>query len=1024
MCGIAGLFRTQGVVAPPEIQGVERMLDAQLHRGPDDQGLFRHPQALLGHRRLSILDTSSAGRQPMANEDQTVQVVFNGEIYNFQDLRRELETAGHRFVSRTDTEVLVHGYEAWGMEGLLEHLRGMFAFALLDLSARSGPRLFLARDRFGIKPLYYYQDHEKILFASEVRAMQASGLIPDRLNAESLLRFLELGSVPAPLTTVQKVWSLPAGHYLSLGRGPVEPTNYWDLARVLDQPVRPVTRLEAVEETRRQLLDAVQGHLISDVPLGIFLSGGIDSSSLTALASRLQPGHVTTLSVLFDEPAYDEGRYARLVARQYGTDHREIRVRRQAFEDELPRMLAAMDQPTLDGINTYVVSKAAHEAGLKVVLSGLGGDELFSGYRHLHHARWIGAAVRGISCVPPGVRGPLLSLVESLSRPSHPGVADKLWCLRDMDPASPYRLFRALFPPERIAGLLGVSVRDTERARWVPEGVDVLKRFPEEERLRLLEFDHYLQNQLLKDSDVMSMAHSLELRVPFLDHRLVEEILRLPPDVRRSSQSKGLLVEAMGPEFPREVWDRPKQGFTFPFGEWFRQKADDFEAMALEHTPLERKAVQAIWAGVRAGRLHWSRAWATVIVARFYGGSNDVIPGGNWPGIQQCRTTILDSPPVAAGNDDFRTFRFVPKPQWVVLLTDLFGALGGITTFNRALVAALRAIAKERGWALQFLVLHDAPTARRLAGADVRSFGGSRLRFFKQAVCSLRKADGAFFGHAHFSPLVWMQKKNSQSYAIAHGIDVWQKLPLLRRLGLRKMSRILAVSRYTLDQMLSRNGLSPEQGDVFPDTIDPAFNNRVVMKTRRELSLPEGPMILTVSRLSDAEHYKNIDWMIERLSDVRRDVPAAFLVVVGDGPDRSRLEALARRCGVNQQVIFAGRVSGADLPSYYEACDVFALPSEGEGFGIVFLEAMSHGKPCVGARAGGVPEVVVHDVTGLLVEPRQGSSLVAALVLLLKDAALASRFGEAGREHLEQTFSVERFRQRLETILDGRKEVL
>ena len=389
MCGIAGLFRASGV-SEEDKHAVSRMTAAQAHRGPDDGGLHAATHAVLGHRRLSILDLSASGHQPMSNEDGSIWVTYNGEIYNQRELRRELVRAGHDFRSTTDTEVLVHGYEQWGIDGLLTRLRGMFAFGLYD--PRRG--LLLARDRLGIKPLYYFAAGETVLFASEVKALLRSGLVPEERDRKALAGFLIAGAVPSPLTIIKGVRCLPPGHWVDCSRQAVPLTvqKYWDL------DCSPNYGGADTSDIRICLDDAVRRHFASDVPVGVFLSGGVDSAGLVAVASRvLQPdaGALVTLTVTFDEREYTESAPARQVADRFHTSHREIRVTAADFQNEFHAFLGSMDQPTNDGINTYFISKAARQAGLTVVLSGLGGDEIFWGYRHyrwLAHAKWLTAS--------------------------------------------------------------------------------------------------------------------------------------------------------------------------------------------------------------------------------------------------------------------------------------------------------------------------------------------------------------------------------------------------------------------------------------------------------------------------------------------------------------------------------------------------------------------------------------------------------------------------------------------------------
>lgn len=631
MCGIAGIYKFNQPVTADDVAAVKKMTDAQIHRGPDGEGIValhasRHaphtlqPSVVLGHRRLSIIDLSEAGRQPMSNEacpecrrgGGTVWVTYNGEIYNYRELREELAGKGHAFRSQTDTEVLAHGYGEWGIEGLLSRLRGMFAFALYDArsSLSSSPltshpsRLILARDRFGIKPLYYGEHGGLIAFASEVRALMASGLLPPEENPRARIAFLLTGSVPVPWTTFKAVHALPAGHYLIADEGGVALQPYWDLSAT--QLSALSSQHSAITTTRSLLEDSVGFHLISDAPLGVFLSGGIDSSALTALAALQRQKPVTTLSVVFEEAAYSEASHQRAVAARYGTDHREVLIRGKDFRKELPSVFGAMDQPTIDGVNTYFIAKAAKEAGLKAVLSGLGGDEVFWGYSSF---RRIGR-LRAVQRLPSLLRAPL-RMAGVL-----PGSRRRLEYLSSDDPLSLYLTVRGLFTRRETAKLLGCAEREV---REVFEALTPERREESPEAfLQRMECDRYLQNQLLKDTDFMSMAHSVEIRVPFLDHPLVEYVAGLPSGAKlQAGVNKPLLVKALGDDLPRAIWNRPKMGFIFPFGEWMREGAEELEAGSHERAFLDRKAAKSIWDGFKAGRVHWSRPWALVVLQRW-----------------------------------------------------------------------------------------------------------------------------------------------------------------------------------------------------------------------------------------------------------------------------------------------------------------------------------------------------------------------------------------------------------------------
>jgi asparagine synthase (glutamine-hydrolysing) len=650
MCGIAGIVKLAGAATSRDVAAVLSMLNGQVHRGPDDWGLLLPdetarnaevraltsqgfdrlstypvldlaPVAILGSRRLSILDVSRRGRMPMGSSDGRIWITYNGEIYNYRELRAELEQRGFSFQSNSDTEAILHGYEVWG-EDIIPRLRGMFAFAMFDLS-RAGSRLILAKDRFGIKPIYYYQDHERMIFASEVRALMRSGVIPDEKNPEALAQFLRLGSVPVPQTTVKNVFAIPMGHHLTL-EGPnwQRPAlkQYWN---VLDHPAQPKSSYNShdfdqdIAATRAILGEAVKLHLISDVPLGIFLSGGVDSSGLVALASKASERPLTTLSVAFEEPDYNEAQYARIIAKRYRTIHREVVLSRKDFFDELPRIFFSLDQPTVDGVNTYFISRSARAAGLTVVLSGTGGDEVFWGYGHFRKAMSLDRLRSILVRVPTWLRRAVIEAVAHAGPLVRRSGLEKLSYLKKPTNENLYLLFRGLFTEHQVRDLLGTS-------EWESKGLASVLHLTESsvgrsiiDSLTAFEFTHYLQNQLLRDTDLMSMAHSVEARVPFLDHQLVEHVLRLPATAKlHHTINKPLLVNALRDELPRDVWDRPKMGFTLPFAEWLKTNSAELEAAVLRRKLFRRATVEAIWKGFKGGRVHWSRPWALMVATQ------------------------------------------------------------------------------------------------------------------------------------------------------------------------------------------------------------------------------------------------------------------------------------------------------------------------------------------------------------------------------------------------------------------------
>ena len=646
MCGLAGLMRLDGRVTVEDVGAVLRMLDAQDHRGPDDWGLLLPDAAarsrelgpllgrldpahvmtypverssattVLGVRRLAILDRSPRGRMPMGSANRRGWLAYNGETYNYRELRAELGPA-ESFSSGSDTEVLLRAFDTWG-EVALARLRGMFGLAYFQ--AGPTPTLLLARDRFGIKPLYWHEDRRRVLFASEVTAIVRGGLVPDEASGEALARFLEWGSVPSPLTTVKDVRALPPGHILKISSRGARVERYWDLDGAVEAARRaaPRTAADAVVATRERLEESVRLHLVSDVPLGVFLSGGIDSSALAALAAEGRPQPLTTLSVAFEERALSEAAYARRMAARIGADHHEVLLRAPEVFANLGAFFAAMDQPTVDGLNTWCIARAAREAGLTVVLSGLGGDEVFWGYDHLRRTAALGLARAVMAALPAAVRrgvtrlGPMAGAL--LARPG----LDRLAALEAPTPPGVYHLVRGLFPRATVRDLLGASEGDLEAAAPALTGDARAGAGDLREALTRLEFSHYLGDQLLRDTDVMGMAHSIEARVPYLDHRLVETVLGLPAALKLDrARPKPLLLDALGDRLPREIWDRPKMGFTFPMAAWMRERAPELERLCLEDKRLQRSAVEAVWSAFAAGRSHWSRPWALLVLARF-----------------------------------------------------------------------------------------------------------------------------------------------------------------------------------------------------------------------------------------------------------------------------------------------------------------------------------------------------------------------------------------------------------------------
>jgi asparagine synthase (glutamine-hydrolysing) len=562
MCGIAGRFNFDRGQSVDPVQ-LAAMTTIVAHRGPDGDGFYFGEGVGLGHRRLSIIDLAT-GDQPLANEDATVWVVFNGEIYNFADVRTELEAFGHHFRSHSDTEVIVHAYEQWG-DDAVERFRGMFAFALWDARKR---RLLLVRDRLGVKPLYYAVTPTGVVFGSEIKSILEDPEVSREWSAEAIDAYLALQYVPAPSTIYKGIHKLPPGHRLVAEQGRTSISQYWDLRFTGDGD--PSREEEYLEKLDALITESVRLRLISDVPLGAFLSGGIDSSLVVAAMVATASGRVLTTSVGFDEHAFNEIEYARTVARHLGTESHE-RIVKPDVVDLLPKLAWHFDEPFGDSsaVPTYYVSGAAREH-VTVALSGDGGDELWAGYaRHrverweLNARRWLGPAAsltgRLAGLAPIGIKG-----ARSLR---HLALSPADACARKQA----YGLFEAggraaMYSPDFRASVAGSDPLASFRAAYEAcTSADPL------DRALYADVKTYLVDDILTKVDRMSMAVSLESREPLLDHKLLEFVATIPTSLKlKGGRSKHLLRRLLEKRIPKAIVDRPKHGFEAPVGEWLR----------------------------------------------------------------------------------------------------------------------------------------------------------------------------------------------------------------------------------------------------------------------------------------------------------------------------------------------------------------------------------------------------------------------------------------------------------------------
>jgi asparagine synthase (glutamine-hydrolysing) len=604
MCGIAGFVPTPGASEASALDAIRRMTDHMRRRGPDAEGLWSSAGVVLGHRRIAILDLDVRANQPMVSADGRYTIVFNGEIYNFRELRRELEADGVAFRTTSDTEVLLALFARDG-ERMLPWLRGMFAFAIWDTLSRE---LFLARDPYGIKPLYYTRTKDGLLFASQVKALLASGLVSTEREPAGLAGFYLWGSVPEPWTLFRDVFALPAGHLLRVRAGVADAPVCWQDIRARWQRKGCETSVHELRERVRQAVtDSVRAHLVSDVPVSVFLSGGIDSGAIAGLAYE-SGASVEGITIGFEEfagrPDDDEVPGARAAAAHYGLPHYVRMVSRTEFEQETPHIIDAMDQPSIDGVNTWFASKAAAERGYKVVLSGVGGDELFFGYSLFHQLppyAALGGVLASITGASALLRAPFAALAKLRSQPKLAGVPQFSGSLEGV-----YFLRRGLFLPTELPALLGPDMAREGLARLggFPPGMTSAHARDSGAAVGLLESTLYLRNQLLRDSDWASMGHSLELRTPLVDAKLLETLGPFTSGFAGRA-GKAMLAQSPKKSLPDPVLKRPKTGFSLPMERWLFEATD-----------------QRAWAGLpllAAPGVAWARRWAKTVIEGMMG---------------------------------------------------------------------------------------------------------------------------------------------------------------------------------------------------------------------------------------------------------------------------------------------------------------------------------------------------------------------------------------------------------------------
>jgi len=996
MCGINAIFSYKGASGGVDREELRRVRDSMTLRGPDGRGEWYSVdnRVGLGHRRLAIIDISESGAQPMTTADGDTVITFNGEIYNYRSLRSGLEKKGYRFRSFSDTEVLLRLYEEKGAD-MLHDLRGMFAFAIWD-NRKKG--LFLARDPFGIKPLYYSDDGSVFRTASQVKALLKGGHTDTSPEPAGHVGFFLWGHVPSPYTLYRGIRSLPAGAHMWVddkGRG--DAVTYCSIPKILADAERLQSRtapLDLKARLREAMLESVGRHLVSDVPVGIFLSSGMDSTTLVALAGEISSTDLRTVTLGFREylgTPDDETGPAERIAGLYATDHQNIWVSKDDFKTDSGRLLDSMDQPSIDGVNSYFISKAAVKAGLKVALSGLGGDELFGSYPSFRQVPKIVDVVAPLTRFPfvgRAFRAVSAPLLRHFTSPKYAGILEYGGSY-----GGAYLLRRGMFMPWELPEIL-----DAEMVREGLEELQTLARLDETVtsiagphlKVAALEMCWYMRNQLLRDADWAGMAHSLEVRTPLVDIRLLSEIASLPAS--GSSISKLDMAKTPARPLPDEILRRQKTGFSVPVRQWM----SDNEAINIT--------------GERG-----LRGWAKYIYSSGFGFA--LQRKGVGPRIHR-NAGPAGTIPVGGSETQINGSSSAEGFRVLSLVTDAFGGHGGIALYNRDVLTALcrHPECKEVVAVPRLMPNPSEPLPDRLTFVAVGA--GGKMRYITTVLRILRRDrnfDLLLCGHINLLPLAYMAGLWLRIPILleVYGIDAWS--PTRSRIANRLVNRVgwfISISDITKRRFLGWADLPYEKGFLLPNAVHleqygPGEKDGALLD---RYGLRDKTVVMTLGRMVGSERYKGFDILMELLPGLSESIPDIAYLIAGDGADRPRLEKKAVTLGVAQRVIFTGLIPEAEKAAHYRLADVYAMPSRGEGFGFVFLEAMACGIPVVGSRKDGGREALRNGELGVLVDPDSKEEITAGILEALK------RPRGVIPEGLDY-FSYPRFEQRLHGIV-------
>lgn len=1008
MCGIAGIVSAN---AGERIDDsvIHRMCQAIVHRGPDDEGIFVKDGAGLGMRRLSIIDLAG-GHQPVFNEDRTVWVVYNGEIYNFPELREELLQRGHHFSTHTDTEVIVHLYEEMGAD-CVRKLRGMFAFALYDERRQS---LLIARDRLGKKPLHYALHDGRLLFGSEIKAILAVAPELAQIDSEALLQYFYYGYIPDPYTVFQKIRKLPPGHLLEYSQGKISLRQYWEVPRYGTHPA--MSEEECLEELERRLQEAVRIRLISDVPLGALLSGGVDSSIIVALMARLSSGPVKTFSIGFRAEQFNEAEYARMVAERFGTEHHEL-VLDPNLEETLTYLSGMLEEPFGDSsmLPTYYVSRMARE-GVTVALSGDGGDELFAGYD-----RYITAMERGKFDGIPGWLGRMYRERVHYRVPEGMYGKNLAWNAT-LNPIDRYLDAVSFLPAlHRERNLFSADFLET--ARRLPDPLQQFRQYYEQApakdvlgRLMFLDVKTYLTADILAKVDRMSMATSLEVRVPMLDHEFVEWVAALPVEWKLRAGTRKYILKKLAERLgvPQELLHRRKQGFQLPLVEWMRSEMkDQFLRVLLEPKTLQRgyfkpDAVRMLVdEHVRGRRNRSGMLWRMLALELWH--RNFLDASADW-GTERRPPPIValeqDAEPVLSpanaptlGRQEASEFfdgSSAEPPIRIAIVAPSMHYVGGQSVQADWLMQNWK---DDRSVTARFVPVDpEFPAALRWA---------ERIPFLRTLVRepiylwrlweSSKDVDVVHvFSASYWSfllaplPASWVSrlrgKRTVIHYHSGEAPDHLKKSGIARRV-LGGVDRVVVPSNFLVD-VFQRMGLEAQS---IPNVVD-------FSQFRYRLRRPLRPHLVCTRGFHP---YYGIDIVVRAFAEVQKTYPEASLDLVGGGALENEIRRLVQDLRLSH-VNFMGVSPRSQIGRYYDAADIFVNGSNLDNMPVSVLEAFAAGTPVVTTDPGCMKYFVSHESTGLLSASGDPAALAANILRLLRSPELAERlaknaFAEADR---------------------------